>query len=137
MYKRQAPAELRVVRYCLDVIFRSRPLDEVLCSIYIRGSCWNRHRPCPKPVRPDWVTSIWRLRVSNTVNFQEGGRDCGVDPHAAFAFVIKRQDFVEGVAFGAWRAIGAQQIYVEVDRSFPLVAVQRWTEVFVKPCATE
>ena len=41
---------------------------------------------------------VGRLGIGHALDLQEGGGDGGVDPHAATAFVIKREDLVERVA---------------------------------------
>jgi len=48
-----------------------------------------------------------------------------------------KQDFVEGVTFRTRRTVVAQQVNVEVYRSFPFVGIERRLHVFIEPGATE
>ena len=121
----------------LDVVLRSGPLDELLRLFGVRRAGRYGHGPCPQPVRTNRVTGIRRLGVCNTVYLQEGSSDGGVDPHAALAFVVERQDLVEGVTFRTRRAVVAKQVYIEVDGSFPLVGVDGRLHVLVEPGTAE
>ena len=63
----------------------------------------------------------------------EGRCNGRVDPHAALAFVVQRQDFVEAVGRRPGRAVFGQQVHIKGDGFFPRLGFELRLPGHVKP----
>ena len=63
----------------------------------------------------------------------EGRCNGCINPHAALAFVVQRQNFVEAVGRRAGRTVFGQQVHVKGDSFFPRLGFELWLPGHVKP----